>query len=414
MPRRLWELIAVFAKLGTVSFGGPAAHVAVMEDEIVRRRQWLSREQVLDLLGATHLIPGPNALEMVAYLGNLRAGLAGLLVSAVSFTLPAAAITGVIAWAYQQYGALPQVEPFLHGIKPAVLAIIFVAIYRLARTALKNWQTALIGGAVAAATLAGLNEVATLLAGGLIGAVFLWATERKRAAPPDDETGRHGEGETRGESPVGALAIGFAASGAAASPAAPLAASAAGGAAAAGAAAAGTAAAAPLASLALFFLKVGAVLYGTGYVLAAYLEGEPVDVYGWLTKQQVIDAVAAGQITPGPLLTTATFVGYLVAGPWGAVVATVGIVLPGLIVVAITHPWIPRLRRWNWSARFLDAVNAASIGLTAVVTATLARASVVDWQSWLIALAAGLAVLIWRAPVAVLVLGGGVAGLLLR
>ena len=400
MPRRLWELIAVFAKLGTVSFGGPAAHVGVMEDEIVRRRQWLSREQFLDLLGATYLIPGPNALEMAAYLGNLRAGLAGLLVSAVSFTLPAAVMTGAIACAYQAYGTVPQSGPFLHGIQSAVLAIVFVAIYRLARTALKSWQTALIGVAVAAAAYAELNQIAALVAGGLIGAIFLRATERKRRAPP--------------ETPLGAAALAFAASGAASAPAAPLAAGAAGGAVAAGAAAAGAAAGAPLVSLALYFLKVGAVLYGTGFVLLAYLEGEPVSVYGWLTKQQAIDAAAAGQITPGPLITAATFVGYLVAGPWGAVVATVAIVLPGLILVAITNPWIPRLRQWRWSARFLDAVTAASIGLTAIATVKLARISVVDWQTWLIALAAGLVVLIWRAPVALLVLAGGVAGLLLH
>jgi chromate transporter len=407
MLRRLWELIAVFAKLGTVSFGGPAAHVAVMQDEIVRRRQWLSNEEFLDLLAATQLIPGPNALEMVAYLGNLRAGLVGLLVAAVSFTLPAALMTTAIAWAYQAYGTAPQTGPFLHGIQSAVLAIIFVAIYRLARTALKSWQTALIGVAVAAAAYWKLNQIAALVAGGLIGAIFLRVTERKRA--PEEEKGRGGDGERRTESPheetprredtetprkgpLGAVAIGVAASGAAVG---------------------GAAAGATLVSLALYFLKVGAVLYGTGFVLLAYLEGEPVSAYGWLTKQQAIDATAAGQITPGPLITAATFVGYLVAGPWGAVVATVAIVLPGLILVAITNPWIPRLRKWIWSARFLDAVNAASIGLTAFATWNLASTNVVDWQSWLIALGAGVAVLVWRAPVVLLVLGGGLAGLLL-
>jgi chromate transporter len=331
------------------------------------------------------------------------------LLAAVSFTLPAAAMTAALAWAYQAYGALPRVEPFLSGIKPAVLAIIFVAVYRLGKTALKNWQTALVGVSVAGAGMAGLNEVATLLVGGLLGAILLRLTARTPSPLP--------------ETPLGALAIPLGAPCPAMVPAAPGAAAVAAGTVAAGTVAAGSAGAGtvagaaagvPLASLALVFLKVGAVLYGTGYVLVAYLRGELVGAYGWLTEQQLIDAVAAGQITPGPLLTTATFVGYLVAGPGGAAVATAAIMLPGLIVVAITNPWIPRLRKWCWSARFLDAVNAASIGLTAVVTVTLARTSLVGWQSWLIGLAAGLAVLIWRAPVPLLVLGGGLAGLLLH
>jgi chromate transporter len=384
MSRCLWELARLFLKLGTVSFGGPAAHIAAMEDEIVHRRQWLSRDQFLDLLAATYLIPGPNALEMAAHVGYRRAGLLGSLLAAASFTLPAALITGILAWAYDHFGALPQVEPFLRGIKPAVLAIIFAAIYRLGKTSLKNWQTGLIGVSVVAAALAGLNEIATLLAAGLIGAVFLRLTERKTDVPP--------------AAPLGALGAWIAARGAAVAAGVPL-------------AAAG--AAISLWKVGLFFLKIGAVLYGSGYVLVAYLQSGLVGQHGWLTEQQLVDAVAAGQVTPGPLITTATFVGYLLAGPWGAAVATVAIVLPGLILVILTNPWISRLRSWPWSARFLDAVNAASIGLTAAVVVALARSSLVDWRSWLIAAAAALAVLRWKAPFALLVLGGGVAGLLL-
>lgn len=383
---RLWELTRLFLKLGTVSFGGPAAHIAVMEDEVVHRRAWMRREEFLDLLAATQLIPGPNALEMVAYVGYRRAGLLGSLVAAVSFTLPAALITVFLAWAYQAYGALPQVEPLLRGVKPAVLAIIVAAVGRLGKSALKSWQTGLIGLSVAAAALCGLNEIATLLGAGLFGAIFLRLTERNRRPPPTALIGAcsawlpaHGAAAVTGASLTATLAAGVAM---------------------------------PLWKLGLFFLKVGAVLYGTGYVLAAYLEGGLVG-QGWLTEQQLLDALAAGQVTPGPLITTATFVGYLLAGPWGAAVATVAIILPGLIVVILTNPWIARLRQWKWSSRFLDAVNAASIGLTAAVVYALARSSLIDWRSWLIAAVAALAVLRWKTPVALLVLGGGLAGWLL-
>jgi len=389
MGRRLWELARLFLKLGTVSFGGPAAHVAVMEDEVVHRRQWLSRDQFLDLLAASNLIPGPNALEMAAYVGYRRAGLAGSLLAAVAFTLPAALITMGLAWLYQACGGIPEVGPFLRGIKPAVLTLIVVAVYRLGKTALGDWRTALIGVAVVAAALAGLNEVATLLAAGVIGAVFLRLTQGRPPTPP--------------AAPLGAWAVWLAAGGAS-------------GAAVASAAGAGAApgAAAPLWKLALFFLKVGAVLYGTGYVLVAYLDQGLVAHYGWLTEQQLLDAVAAGQVTPGPLMTTATFIGYLLCGPWGAAAATVAIILPGLVLVILTNRWLDRLRSWPWSARFLDAVNAASIGLILPVVVALARSSLADWQSWLIAAVAAVAVLRWHAPIALLVLGGGLAGTLLQ
>ncbi len=387
MTRRLWELTRLFLKLGTVSFGGPAAHIGAMEDEVVHRRAWLPREQFLDLLAATQLIPGPNALEMVAYVGYRRAGLLGSLVAAVSFTLPAALITVFLAWVYQGYGALPQVEPFLRGVKPAVLAIIVAAVYRLGKTALKNWQTGLIALSVAGAALYGLNEIATLLGAGVLGAVFLRLAEQKTEPPPTALLGASGAWVA---APGVAIATGASLT-----------------------ATAAVGAIVPVWTLGLFFLKVGAVLYGTGYVLMAYLKGGLVAQNGWLTEQQLVDAMAVGQVTPGPLITTVTFVGYLLAGPWGAAVATVAIILPGLILVILTNPWIARLREWAWSARFLDAVNAASIGLTAVVVVALAHSSLVDWRSWLIAAAAALTVLCWKAPLALLVLGGGLAGLLL-
>ncbi len=383
MPQRLGELARLFLKLGTVSFGGPVAHAALMEEEVVHRRGWLSREQFLDLMAASQLIPGPNALEMTAYVGFRRAGVAGALVAAASFTLPAALLTTCLAWIYQSYGTLPRVEPFLGGVKPAVLAIIVMAVARLTKTAIKSRPTGLIALAVVTAALWGANEIATLAVSGVAGAIVLGWAQRNRTPPIDGKPGACG-------------ACLFCAG---------------------PSAMAGTSLAAACGSLSawqvgLFFLKIGAVLYGTGYVLAAYLRGGLVG-QGLLTEQQLLDALAAGQITPGPLITTATFIGYLLSGPGGAATATVAIILPGLLVVIATQPWISRLRRWDCSSRFLDAVNAASIGLTAVVVVSLARSTLVDWRAWLIAAAAGWAVLRWRAPVALLVFGGGLAGVML-
>lgn len=395
--KRLWELARLFAKLGCLSFGGPAVHVALMEDEVVKRRAWLSREHFLDLLGATNLIPGPNAVEMAAHVGCRQAGLPGLLVAAVAFTLPGALLTLALAWAYLRYGALPEVKPFLQGIGPAVLAIIVAAVWRLGKTGITSWQLAVVGLAVATASVAGANEIATLLAGGIFGAVFLRATRRPPRLPAVA---------------AGLLAGWTAAAARKASAAAPMVAATGG---------AACAAAVALWQVGLYFLQIGAVLYGTGYVLFAYLQGGLVDQYGWLTQQELIDAIAAGQLTPGPLVTTATFVGYLLGnrlGPakavLGAATATAAIVLPGLLLVAAINPWIPRLRRSAWAARFLDAVGAASIGLMAAVIVALARATLltppVDWRSWAIALVAAALFLAGRVPAAWIVLGGAVAG----
>ncbi len=389
MSRSLWELTKLFLKLGLVSFGGPAAHIAAMEDEVVCRRQWLGRDRFLDLWAATNLIPGPNSLKVAAYVGYRRAGLSGAVTAAVAFTLPAALMTVALAWIYENYRALPQVEPFLHGIKPAALAIIVAAAWRLGKTAFKGWRTGLIGAAAVTASLFGLTDIAAMLAAGSLGAVFLRLTERRQAidgpAPPLCVwTGWVGAAGGAGVS--GATAV----------------------------AAAGTAATTvPIWQLTLFFLKIGAVLYGSGYVLAAYLQEGLVDQFGWLHQRELIDAVAAGQVTPGPLITTATFVGYLLAGPWGAAAATAAIILPGFVLVLLASRWIDRLRSRPWAARFLDAVNAASVGLIASLVVTLGRSTLTDWRSVLIAAAAAVAVLRWKAPLALLVLGGGLIGLLL-
>lgn len=393
MMHTLCELAKLFLKLGTISFGGPAAHVALMEHEVVHRRNWISRQHFLDLIAATHLIPGPNAVEMASHLGYRRAGLLGSLVAGVCFTLPAVLITIALAWAYQRYGKLPQVEPFLYGVKAAVLAVIFTAVFRLGKKALRTWQLMLVAAGVAAvAALTEFDEVLTLLVGSFIGVMLLrWS--RPHTDPPDKTT-------------VGALAGTMLAGIASTAQAATVATT-------------GAAALTPLPlwKLGLFFLKVGVVFFGGGYVLLAYLQGGLVQ-----DEQLLLDAAAIGQLTPGPMLSMVTFVGYLIGGGVpGALVATGAILLPSFFFVAAVNPLIPRLRSSAWASRFLDAVGAAAIGLMAAVTLTLCYATLVDssglpwvnWRSCLIALAAAAALLRWKVAPAWLVLAGALAGWLL-
>ena len=372
-PGRLAELARLFLKLGLIGFGGPAAHIAMMEEEVVARRRWLSREHFLDLVGATNLIPGPNSTEMAIHVGYLRAGWAGLLIAGLCFIFPAVLITTGFAWAYVNFGTLPRVVPFLFGIKPALIAIILAAVWRLGRTAAKDFPLLGLGCAVAVASLLGFNEIAVLVLGGVTG--MLW---RSRAGP------------------LAALAwMSASATGSAAA--------AAGGAGAAGATVS-------LAKLGLFFLKVGAVLYGSGYVLVAFLEGGLVRDYGWLTEAQLMDAIAIGQLTPGPVLSTATFVGYVLAGVPGAALATAGIFLPSFLFVAALSLVLPRLRRSRWMAAFFDAVNMSSVALMAAVTVKLSVATLTSWPAWAIALAAAAAGLRWKLNATWLVLAGAVIG----
>ncbi len=399
MTRRLGELARLFLKLGTISFGGPAAHLALMEDEVVQRRRWLDRQQFLDLIGATQLIPGPNAVEMASHVGYRRAGLLGSVIAGGCFTLPTVLIAIGLAWGYQTYGTLPQVEPLLHGVKSAVLAIIVLAVFRLGKKALKTWQLMLIFVGVAAASMAGSDAIVALLVGSSLGVLLLrWS--RPGTDPP-------------GKATPGVLAAMAVAAAARTAQAASVI-----------AAGAGAVSAAvpvmPLWKLGLFFLKVGVVFFGGGYVLVAYLEGGPLHEYG-LTQQKLLDAVAVGQITPGPMLSTVTFVGYLVGGGVaGAVVATAAILLPSFFFVAAVNPLIPRLRESPWASRFLDSVNAAAIGLMAAVTLKLARATfvdqsaalMVDWRSCSIALVAGVVLWRWKIAPVWLVLAGAMAGAL--
>lgn len=390
----LGELARLFLKLGTIAFGGPAAHVAMMEDEVVRRRGWLTREQFLDYLGATNLIPGPNSTELAIHVGHARAGWPGLLVAGACFILPAALLVGAIAWAYIQYGTLPTAAGVLYGVKPVVIAVVVQALWNLGRTALRSPPRVAVALAAVVAAALGTNELA-VLAGAGIAAALLARGIRGPTAPLSALlaggriTGRAGP------------ALGTSGSGTSASETSTL-----------GAAAAGVAAA-PFGLWPLFgvFAKIGAVLFGSGYVLLAFLRADLVERLHWLTERQLLDAVAVGQVTPGPVFTTATFIGYVLGGAPGAVVATVGIFLPAFVFVAASGPLIPRLRRSPTAGAVLDGVNVASLALMAVVTAQLARAALVD--GWTLALAAASALLLLRYRVnsAWLVFGGAAFGL---
>lgn len=394
----LREIAGVFLKLGTIGFGGPAAHIAMMEDEVVARRQWLTREEFLDLLGATNLIPGPNSTEMAIHIGYRRAGFAGLLVAGLCFMLPAVAIVTVAAWAYVTYGTRPAAGGVLYAIKPAIIAIVVQALWRLGRSALKTTPLAILGAAALALSLMGIGELIVLFG---VAIVALGVT---RALPKRVTGDALVKQPDTADVEVTSSAL---------LPAAPmlsgvdryLT----------GAALSLPAAAAPaafsLGYLFLVFLKIGSVLFGSGYVLLAFLRGDFVERLGWLTEAQLLDAVAVGQVTPGPLFTTATFIGYMLGGLPGAVVATMGIFLPAFVFVALSGRLVPVLRRSMWTGRFLDGLVAASVGLLAAVSWDLAQASIVDGTTVLIAgVSAGL-VLGTRVNSAWIVLGAGALGL---
>jgi chromate transporter len=373
-PDALREVAWVGLKLGCTAFGGPAAHIAMLREEVVVHRGWLTDQYFLDLVGATNLIPGPNSTEMVIHVGYLRAGWRGLLVAGMLFILPAAIIVLALAWAYVEYGTTPAGESLLYGIKPVVIAVVAQALWGLGRTAIKGPFLLAVGIAAAALYLLGVHELAILFGGALL--VLLVRTARQRWPG------------MVAAAPLGALPVSML-------PALAL------------------QAAVPvgLTTLFLTFLKIGAVLYGSGYVLLAFLRTDFVERLGWLTDQQLLDAVAVGQLTPGPVFTTATFVGYLVAGVPGAVLATVGIFLPAFVFVALLHPLVPRLRRYPWTASLLDGVNVAAMGLMAGVTWLLGRDAIVDPVTALIALAAAFLLIRFRVNSALLVLAGGVVGL---
>ncbi len=387
---RLGELAKLFFKLGVIGFGGPAAHIAMMEDEVVKRRQWLTRSHFLDLIGATNLIPGPNSTEMAIHVGYTYGGWPGLIIAGVCFILPAVLITASFAWIYVEFGTLPQVAPLIYGIKPAVLAVILGAVWRLGKKAVKSSKLLIIGLGVAVLVFFGQNEVSALLLGGSLG--MIWLRLSDKGNPPPEET-------------AAIMAAGLTTSVA-------LKATAATGA---------TVASVPLWQLGWFFLKVGSVLFGSGYVLVAFLEGGLVREHGWLTKAQLLDAIAIGQFTPGPVLSTSTFIGYLIAGFPGAVVATVAIFLPSFLFVVLLNPLVPRLRASKWASAFLDAVNVSSVALMGVVTLNLSQTTLIkpagafsiDWLAALIATSAAVLAIRFQINAAWLVLGGALIGWLL-
>ena len=384
----LAELATLFLRLGVTAFGGPAAHIAMMRDEVVDRRKWLTDAEFLDLLAATNLIPGPNSTEMAIHLGYRRAGLAGLALAGICFILPAALIVLPIAWAYARYGETPQAAWLAYGIAPVIIAIVVQALIKLGRAAVTGVAPALLGAGAAILSIGGVNELLLLGGGAAAGLALAGARSLGRGGPTDGAAAAAG-------------AIAVAAAGACLH--------------AAGAAAAATAAVpVTLARLALFFLKVGSVLFGSGYVLLAFLRADLTERWGWLTDQQLIDAVTVGQVTPGPVFTTATFIGYLLGGVPGAVLATVAIFLPGFVFVALTQPIIPKLRASTLMGGALDGVVAASLGLMLAVTWQLAQAAITDAATAGVAASAAVILVVWKPNSTWLILAGAVAGWLLH
>jgi chromate transporter len=375
--RALAELAWLFLKLGVIGFGGPAAHIAMMEDEVVRRRAWLSRDDFLDLLGATNLIPGPNSTEMAIHIGNRRAGFPGLVVAGACFILPAMLIVLGCAWVYVRLGKLPQVEAILYGIKPVIIAIVLQALWGLGKAALKTKALATVAAGTAALNFLNVNELPLLFGAGTL--LALVSIAKRRGA-------------------ILVVAMPFSPLRAILAAAAPAASSA--------------AVSIPFSTstLFLFFLKIGSVLYGSGYVLLAFLRSGLVEKLGWLTEAQLLDAVAIGQITPGPVFTTATFIGYVLGGTPAALMATLGIFLPAFFFVAISGPLVPRIRRSPIAGAFLDGVNAASLALMAVITFHLSKAALLDWQTLLLAVASAIVLFRYKLNSSWLVGAGAILG----
>jgi chromate transporter len=360
----LSEVAKVFFKLGCTAFGGPAVHIAMMEKEVVSKRKWMTKEHFLDLVGATNLIPGPNSTEMTMHCGHERAGIKGLLVAGSCFILPAVVITAGIAWLYFEYGALPEVQPFVYGIKPAIIAVVVFLMIGLGRKALKSVELGILGMICAILVVAGYSEIAVLFGAGFTG-IFIYLLKQKSM-------------KVNSLAPFVVLA-----------PA--------------------------VSSLKLFwiFLKIGSILYGSGYVLFAFLDDALV-TQGLLSKQQLVDAIAVGQFTPGPVFSSATFIGWQIGGVKGAIAATIGIFLPSFAFVALLNPLIPKLRKSKIMSAFLDAVNIASVAIILGVIIEIGKVTLLDWKSILIAiLGFGIAFFFRNLNTAFIILGGSILGYLL-
>lgn len=373
--QNLREVFLLFLKLGFTAFGGPAAHIGIMHDEVVVRRKWLTDEEFLDLLGATNLIPGPNSTEMAIHIGFVRAGWLGLILAGLGFILPAMVMVLALAWVYVRYGTTPQAGWLLYGVKPVVIAIIMQALWNLGKKAVKGPFLAVVGAAAIALYFLGVHELILLAAGGLV--VMAGSNLQRLRRNPKPMISLPWFANWDWMLPGLVNAVPF-----------------------------------DLSLMFLTFLKIGAVLYGSGYVLLAFLQADFVDRLGWITSQQLLDAIAVGQLTPGPLFTSAAFVGYLLDGVRGGILATVGIFLPSFIFVAISNPLIPKIRNSTWVRGLLDGVNVASLGLMAAVTWVLGKASLIDWVTILIAAASLFLLLRYKINSTWLIAGGALAGLI--
>ncbi len=368
---QLKEVALLFLKLGTISFGGPAAHIAMMNDEVVKKRKWITEQHFLDLIGATNLIPGPNSTEMAIHIGKERAGWKGLIVAGLCFILPAVIITGIFAVLYKEYGQLPHVQPFIYGIKPAIIAVILAAIYPLARKSLKTLELGFIGAIALILCLIGFNEIIVMFGAGFF-ALALNAIRTNRF------------NSTNSIFPFAVLPL-------------------------------HTTEFINISTLGLFFtfLKIGAILYGSGYVLFAFLDTELV-AKGIISRQQLIDAIAVGQFTPGPVFSSVTFIGYQINYFTGAAIATLGIFLPSFIFVALLNPLIRKMRESKLFSAFLDAVNVASIAIIVAICYQLGKETISDWRTIIIAIAS-LAVVFGfkKTNSAMVVVGGSILGYVL-
>ena len=374
----LAELAIVFLRLGATAFGGPAAHIAMLRDETVDRRKWLTDREFLDIIAATNLIPGPNSTEIAIHLGYKRCGPAGLVVAGTCFILPASLIVAAIAWSYVRYGNTPQATWLMYGVGPVIIAIVLQAVVKLGRTTITGVFPSLLGALVVVLSLTGVNELALLIGSGLAAMVITLGQRRE----------------------LGAMLVPLVIASTALR----------------AATIAATVASVPitLTRLTLFFLKVGSILFGSGYVLLAFLRADLTERWHWLTDQQLIDAITVGQLTPGPVFTTATFIGYLIGGWAGAVLATVAIFTPGFVFVAVTQSIIPRLRASKVTSSLLDGVVVASLGLMVAVTWQLGLAAIVDVPTSVLAIATAAILLTWKPNSTWLILGGALAGWLLR
>jgi chromate transporter len=368
------EVAAVFLKLGLIGFGGPAAHVALMRRELVERREWVDEPRFLDLFAVSNLIPGPSSTEMAILLGYERAGWPALIVAGALFILPATLLVLLLAWAYVRFGSLPQTRWVLYGVGPAVIGIVADALWKMGRTALRGAGWVLLAAVVTALSFLGVNLLVLVFGGGVLATV---AVNRRRIGAPG---------------PAAAFAW----------PGLPV------------LAAAPAVVSYSAATLFLTFLKIGAVLYGSGYVLLAFLRADFVQHLHWLTNRQLIDAVSIGQVTPGPLFTTATFVGYLTGGAGGALLATLAIFLPSFVFVAVAYPMLPAIKASPWATGFLRGATASSLGLMLAVTFQLGRAAIVDPFTAMVALAAFLVLRRFEVSSVWLVLGSGAAGVLAK